>query len=436
MLSYSYLSSDSILQFGKSTFINNSIVYEKWHKFMKEVIKEIERVTEAECAARSTLVTDVVSNPELYSVLFKRFTVDDNGHYHSVRKSFNQLASLAHKIIDIDCTNWFGNVLTSCQKPIGEIAISLDSDTADLNEALLQCEIFQNTVAMINNRKAIMARRKSFQRRQTLASDLEAEIKAIEDEMMSVKSELSLLETKENQLTKKKSTMRETRLLASDCDEVRSKAENSQKAYLSLRGVHSWFMGGVGESEMEFNILSTCIQTFSVLSYTWMEAGIVQPKLISEVSNLNRKSIYRYSGTISTFLESSMKYLSSVSQNNQLQDASAIGRNVQKQSWQVGRLDVAARELYVLQRRYNAKLERKGRNSFSLLVDFESGSTKIAVDFGIDAAYPSFPVEVRMDLTSGNTDLAALQKSLVKNAKPGFGSLSRACGIIESFLRG
>ena len=198
-------------------------------------------------------------------------------------------------------------------------------------------------------------------------------------------------------------------------------------------------MGGVGETDIEFKVLSTCNQTSSVLSYSWMEGDGVQPKLITDstrVTNLNRKSIYKYSGTISSFLETSMGYLSSVSQSNQLHDASAIGRNVQKQSWQIGRLDLAARELYVLQRRYNAKLERTGRNSFSLLVDFESGSTKVAVDFGVDTAYPSFPVEVRMDLISGETDLAALQKSLVKNAKPGFGSLSRACDIVESFLRG
>ena len=201
MLSYSHSSFDSILLFAKSTFINNSIVYTKWHKFMKEVIKEIERVTEPENAAKSTLVKDVESNPEVYSVLFQRFTVDDNDHYHAVRKSFNQLASLARKIIDLDCTNWFGNVLTSCQQPIGEIPITLDNDIADLNKALLQCEMFQDTLVMINNRKASVARRKSFLRRQTLVGDLEAEIKAIEEEMTCVKSELSLLETKENQFS-------------------------------------------------------------------------------------------------------------------------------------------------------------------------------------------------------------------------------------------
>jgi hypothetical protein len=68
-------------------------------------------------------------------------------------------------------------------------------------------------------------------------------------------------------------------------------------------------------------------------------------------------------------------------------------------------------------------------------VDFEGQSAKVVVDFKIELSYPSLPLEARMSLVQGSIDLDAVRKALVKNAKPGFGNLSRACDIIAAIIR-
>jgi len=99
-------------------------------------------------------------------------------------------------------------------------------------------------------------------------------------------------------------------------------------------------------------------------------------------------------------------------------------------------LDVIAKEFHVVQRRYNGTLHRKSADLYSFLVEFENENSTVVADFRIESTYPSFPIEVRLDLLSGEQDLGIIKKSLVKNASPGIGSLSRACDIIQSIIRG
>ena len=49
------------------------------------------------------------------------------------------------------------------------------------------------------------------------------------------------------------------------------------------------------------------------------------------------------------------------------------------------------------------------------MVEFESERSTVVANFRIESAYyPSFPIEVRLDLMSGDQDLETIKKALVK----------------------
>jgi hypothetical protein len=116
--------------------------------------------------------------------------------------------------------------------------------------------------------------------------------------------------------------------------------------------------------------------------------------------------------------------------------AAHVGQNMQCFSCCMGRLDFVAMEIQGLLDRYNGKLIRNSSDSYSLSVEFEGRLSKLWVDFKIGPCYPWLPLEVEMDFSEGSVDMEVdrICKALKKNAKLGFGSLSRACDIVSAYV--
>ena len=113
-----------------------------------------------------------------------------------------------------------------------------------------------------------------------------------------------------------------------------------------------------------------------------------------------------------------------------------IRSHVQDFSWGLARLDVLGNEVQNLLQRYKGEVVLgAGTRDVTLRVLFESANAGLSVDFSIPVVYPSLPLAVKMDVKSGDFDTEALHRVLKKNAKPGFGSLSRACDILSSMVR-
>jgi len=177
------------------------------------------------------------------------------------------------------------------------------------------------------------------------------------------------------------------------------------------------------------------------LLYEGAKSDKLQTILTSKV-NSNRektKSLYEYHGPISVFIDSSIKRLIHTAERSSLGGSIRISEHLQNYSWLIGQLDLIAKEFQVVRRRYNGKLRRTERDedTFSFLVEFENATSKIVVEFEIEPMmYPSFPVEVHLDLISGELDINKLRRNLRKNAKAGFGSITKACDIVQSIIRG
>merc|ERR1712238_120285 len=389
---------------------------------------EVEGRIDSEGEAATSLSELIEADPKFYSLVQNRLKLNEVGS--TIEKSLDLIVEKGKILVDYEFNCWLANVLESFHGPLNDITNNFAHDKSRLAEALQHCNMLQSNISLVNDRKTARARRKSFLRHQTVVADLTEDIETIDSRLSKIKSELKKLEGEEKNLLKLKTDYHEMRLNEKEHNELRAAAESAQKSLLSLRGLHSWSMGTVSGINMEFVTLGSCSQTHLKLLYEGAKSNKLQTILTSKV-NSNRektKSLYEYHGPISVFIDSSIKRLIHTAERSSLGGSIRISEHLQNYSWLIGQLDLIAKEFQVVRRRYNGKLRRTERDedTFSFLVEFEIEPMM----------YPSFPVEVHLDLISGELDINKLRRNLRKNAKAGFGSITKACDIVQSIIRG
>lgn len=248
---------------------------------------------------------------------------------------------------------------------------------------------------------------------------------------------LEEMQREETETEQTRQRANDAEMLSKKYNSLRPEAESSQKGYLSLRGLHSWSTRSLAGKSMSFMSIGGSQNTSLSLIYDITKQNSREDTKIcfdATITTETKKPTRKYHPSIAAFLEICVnRFVHKVSECS-LTAASQIGQHMQKFVWSMGRLDQTASELQSLMRRYKAKLVQHGDQTFVFTVDFETKSSKLAVDFEIDLSYPSLPLEVQLDLLQGFIDLDNLRKALVKNAKPGFGNLSRACDVIAASL--
>mmetsp|Transcript_22064 Transcript_22064/g.24815 ORF Transcript_22064/g.24815 Transcript_22064/m.24815 type:complete len:837 (-) Transcript_22064:275-2785(-) len=431
--------SECFSQFGKSNDDIDMIVAEKWGQFIEAVCSEVEGRIDSEGEAATSLTELIEADPKFYSLVQNRLKLNEVGS--TIEKSLDLIVEKGKILVDYEFNCWLANVLESFHGPLNDITNNFAHDKSRLAEALQHCNMLQSNISLVNDRKTARARRKSFLRHQTVVADLTEDIETIESRLSKIKSELKKLEGEEKNLLKLKTDYHEMCLNEKEHNDLRAAAESAQKSLLSLRGLHSWSMCTVSGINMEFVTLGSCSQTHLKLLYEGAKSNKLQTILTSKVNSNHEKtkSLYIYHGPISVFIDSSIKRLIHTAQRSSLGGSIRISEHLQNYSWLIGQLDLIAKEFQVVQRRYNGKLRRTERDedTFSFLVEFENATSKIVVEFEIEPMmYPSFPVEVHLDLILGEVDINKLRRNLRKNAKAGFGSITKACDIVQSIIRG
>jgi len=424
--------SDSFSRFGKSDGAIGSIVYERWIQFIEAVCGEVERRIDQEGTAATSLASLVEEDPRFFCMMQNRFQSSDD--VSVIQESLESLVQAGQTLIEYEWNSWLATVLESFHGPLTNIPQMFANDGSKLDEALKHCKSLEVNISFMNDRNTKRAKRKSLLRHQTRVTKLEGEIETIESQLSTIKSELEEIEREEINLLKATADCHDIRLNSELYDGLKVTAESSQKVFLSLRGLHSWSIGTISEKFLEFSTIGSCPQTHLKLLYNGTKFGKAHTNILSKIdySHTRVNALYVYHGAIASFLEVTTKRLMHKAQKSYTKGPIRISNHLQRYAWLAGRLDLIAKEFQVVQRRYNGKLCRNGEGSFSFIVEFKSENSTVVADFTIEPVYPSFPVEVRLDLISGEQDLERIRRALVKNAKPGFGSLSRACAIIQS----
>ena len=181
----------------------------------------------------------------------------------------------------------------------------------------------------------------------------------------------------------------------------------------------------------------TCI----VLSF-----DISSPNAVSVAAQVD-PTIFEKRGTretnrtlfVSSFLQIRMKYLCEFMSEQTLYNSFEIPSCLRRFEHFLGRLESTASEFGKLNERYTGKVslcQISNSSAFHLKINFRSqtGSALLGASFEINEAYPLSPLNVCLDAFDSKVNVEMIQKSMVKNAKPGFGYLSRICDVVEASL--
>jgi hypothetical protein len=415
----------------------DAIVFEKWGQLLQAACREIESTTNAEEEAELTLSEHIMNSPhdELLDLLRK---LESSGTDSAVvQKSLQELVKNTRRKVEREWSSWISQVLESFRNPLLAVTSNFDGESTYIEYALKSCDEYHQMISRMSHENARQVRRKSLLRRKADSTSLEDEIARIVNELGEIEEEIENLGKYAESAEEEKSKLNENLDIAGRYDEMCSSARACQKDYLCLRGLHSWNISGLCDAGMEFTTLGSCPQTCSRIYIQGMNTEAIQLRLEREDSDArSHKAMYRYKGAIAAFLDVCVGRMELSTSDVLLHSPFQVAEHLQTNAWLLGRLDLTAKELHVLQRRYGAKLVRKSHETFSLNVDFASSTVKVAVKFEVDPLYPSLPVDVSLDVVEGHVDLDVLQKTLTKNSRPGFGSLSKACDILQSALSG
>jgi hypothetical protein len=227
--------------------------------------------------------------------------------------------------------------------------------------------------------------------------------------------------------------------LTSELSGSRAAAESSEAGYSTITGINKWRPMELDESELSFQLVGPSPKTCVFISFQVTDIGPIackariQPNLYPK--HKARSSMRFETRSIASFLEQRAADVCAMACKERLDTPSQIGAFLRRLEWELGRAEHTAVELAMLERRYKADIS-PNPSSVELTVEFASKTraAKLLATFELSAAYPFSPLNVCLD-AEGQVDVEAMRKLLIKNAKPGFGYLSRNCDVIAAYLR-
>jgi hypothetical protein len=270
---------------------------------------------------------------------------------------------------------------------------------------------------------------------QVATSLLEDEMRDLERQIEEAKDSLKATQAEQKDTTDELNATRKRQSLTNELSSSRPLAHSSQKDFLSLKGLHCWYPRSLQESSFSFVFLGLSRNTSTLVSFDVSNPDAVKATTSPNTIRQMKRKTRIHHASISSFLTERMTQATRSLEKSRIDSPLEIGPLLQKLEWTIGRLDQTADEVENLRRRYQAQLVRDFTISANLILSavFSNADAKLEASFEM-LSYPSSPLDVRFDVLEGTVDLDALRKLLVKNAKPGFGNLSRTCDVIAAFF--
>jgi hypothetical protein len=271
---------------------------------------------------------------------------------------------------------------------------------------------------------------------------LEAELREVEEKLERSKRYLEVAREEERLVEGLTVACMNNDYVVNSLVSEKRAASSSERKVATLKGLRKWKPSTITASELSFNLIGPCPKACILLSCFISSSGTVackahiQPNLFEH----KRNPVYKQFKPVASFIETHVSAICASISQKQLDSPRQIGSLLRRVEWALGRLEDTTAELAMLKRRYKANLlTKKSRDSldFDVEVDFfyPGNSAMLRATFGLSDAYPFSPVSVNLEAFQEQVDVAAIQKILLKNAKPGFGYLSRTCDVVSAFVR-
>jgi hypothetical protein len=276
----------------------------------------------------------------------------------------------------------------------------------------------------------------------------QSEIVSLENDIVSIEAEIHRL----NEYVKKQSdkacilsstveTIEDNISLSTSLHDEEKLAKAYEQKCNTLKGAVKCKPMVLDHTEFSFKYLGSTSKTCVALSFFVSSQDFVSITATVDPTLFDKGGI-RDASTISfvsQFLQVRMQHLCEMMSQQVLNSTCDIPSCLRRFEHLVGRLEGTAAEFIKLQERYRGKISLSriaNSASFHVKIRFQSqiAMPLLVASFEVSDIYPFSPLNVCLDSYDTKMNVEAIQKSMVKNAKPGFGYLSRLCDVVEVSL--
>jgi len=424
----------SIISFYARKNIMKTKIFEPIQNFPQAVCEEVE---------------ERVKNMSDCEAYFYKFLSDVSGQKLSFQSWLRQeankftiesIANLAQKIVENEWFTWENMVLDSLLQSVNQIHKDFEPENEKLDHFALLLDEMNEVATEVAGEMALKAIQRTLAFHKEKFTELEIDIKNLEGEVEEAQHNLDevskalkvvgvILKTTQNFILLQRSTLTN-----------KKEAEYYQQSYQSLRGIGNFSLSHVQESQFIINFHGS--YPISTKAFRFFSTGNGKIKCLSEenapckMSNNWRNS--KLSKDAIAFMKCRLNLVSNDMVQREIETANDLRCLVRKFEWTKGRLETTAQELTALQRRYKISIEKDPegyKSDFLIHVSFlsvEGGS--LVATFELSPSYPFSPLQVSLLPNDLKVSLQSLQRLLMKNAKPGFGYLSRACDVVSAVV--
>ena len=263
--------------------------------------------------------------------------------------------------------------------------------------------------------------------------ELENLIAQEDEELRKCLSQVHLLDSNFSALEKQ-------RQLSTELRSIRDNAERSREKLVSIEGLLLWDIKNIDNSNM--NITCQTIVPGVKLLLHFEKSDVSRFRCNAYLEKVESKqsfktlSKYQLSPGIKDFWSTQMNSFCDEIKMADLTSMVDIKENLNILEWKIGRLNDVVRELKWMEKTHLSEVIIKNKVFLvSLQISNNETTKRLGLEFEIKTSYPFTPMDITFNDLLGKIDIDSLKRQLLKTAKPGFGYMSRTCGIISAYLQ-
>lgn len=232
--------------------------------------------------------------------------------------------------------------------------------------------------------------------------------------------------------------------LRSRLDALRLEAESAEKKWIMMKRISVGDLFEANQQRTSLSYTGTCSESCATISFFSNNTG----DLVCESSRRHSFDNNAYGSQIAAlFWQAHNEVLCAAMTVSSKPKVSILRRLLRSNACTRCRLEAICYELKMLHRRYGATLEaihgQNGFKSFMIHVRFSRYGSQLVLlsSFEINNAYPFGSLNAQMKLVNGaesstshKTRLDTFQEVIAKNARPGFGYLSRTVAVLSAYF--
>jgi len=356
------------------------------------------------------------------------------------QRTVELLQSLARSVEEFALADWLGwetQVAEALKQSVEPVSTDTKTDVDQISAKVRLADDIHESMANMADRRVRKARRRSMCRRKTAVSKMEDELRDIELQIEEAEAEFEEHQKAKEMLSLMSEALRAESSAKSEMQLQKKTGVESRGKINSVEKLHIWNPLCMEDSEISVSFNEFVKHPSMVVKFVNLQQRPIKcvPSLVTEQENriiLKSLGSYKYSPSVAAFVKARMERLvkETAAKNGSNLTVPGMKTTLQTLEWQIGRLELLAKEVQRMISQHEGVLYRNnGDESFG--IRFDMGG-KLRVKILLSNSFAHGPIDLTLDQIEDDVDISRIRRQLVKNSKPGFGSMSRALDIIAA----